>query len=232
MDMTPDFIELWFRSLCGSLRTSTSEGWLSERRTGQLVLEVFSDSSNELFACGLLATHLRRFGREFFQTPGRQFWVRSEWAKFDLCYGLAHESFRDWNHAWNDGITGDLGTIEVKVVYSTYGTDKIVGTMVTLAQQLATRIRQVFDWRKEAPNTAVPCAESSYHGLVFYVAESDHNPADVAALQCRGLNRLAAWERVATLSSDERRALWPRSDIDSPQHLWLGLHCAPQKGAG
>lgn len=56
------------------------------------------------------------------------------------------------------------------------------------------------------------------------------SPADVAALQCRGLTRLATWEMVATLSGDERRALWPRSDIDSPQHLWLGLHCAPEKG--
>lgn len=217
------FIEKWFVTLCRDLRGLTAGGWLQDRSAGTLLLEVLTDSSNELFVAGFVATHLRRFGQRYFGGSSGHFWARSEWCKFDLCFGLASDVFDNWNDAWTAGITGDLGTIELKVVYAHYSPGKRKGIMSTLDRQLATRQVQVRQWHAAASAGAIT-DQTTYHGLVFGVTPGlPHDPPSVPALQSPGLVQIGAWQRVAHMASAELQTLWPRSDLQQGLDLCVAL---------
>lgn len=129
-------------------------------RTRRMIAEALSDASAEQFLNPLVASHLRHFGREHASkhTPDRVFWVRSEWDKVDLSYGLSAPfelSTRSWNGASADGTTGDLGQCEVKVCY----THLHAGKIKTLAGQLEDRR----DRDRQAPGADA----LQYHGLVW-----------------------------------------------------------------
>jgi hypothetical protein len=90
----------WFATLPADL-AKRADAPNMDATLGTLLVEVLSDSCNELFCAGLLATRLRRFGAA--RCAKGHFWVRSEWCKFDLSYGLAPTRFSDWNAAWVSG---------------------------------------------------------------------------------------------------------------------------------
>lgn len=155
----------WFDAFCRQLSsdpvpTGDEEIWtLSFRRS---VLEALSDSGAELFLNPLMASHLRHFGRQLARhhAPEKWFWVRSEWDKADLAYGLAapfDAANHGWNEAWLRGITGDLGQIEAKVCYTHFD----AGQIRTLADQLRTRKKR--DWQNNAPHRH----RQRYHGVVW-----------------------------------------------------------------
>ena len=158
-------IEHWFDAFCRQLSsdpvpTGDEETWtFSFRRS---VLEALSDSSAELFLNPLMASHLRHFGRHLARqhAPEKWFWVRSEWDKTDLAYGLAtpfDAAHHGWERAWSSGITGDLGQIEAKVCYTHFD----AGQIGTLAKQLRTRKNR--DRQNNVPHRHRQC----YHGVVW-----------------------------------------------------------------
>lgn len=165
--------ESWFDSWCQQLGSQdgepSDERWVfSLRRT---ILEALSDASSEQFLNPLVASHLRHFGRRLADqhVKERWFWVRSEWTKVDLSYGLA-ENFDihrhgAWDRQWATGGTGDLGQCEVKVCYAHLYADKIE----TLAAQLVER--RARDRRGHAPDAE----KQTYHGVIWLFEHGDAN---------------------------------------------------------
>lgn len=150
----------WFDRWREELAAPATDAWPGSIR--RVVLEALSDASAEQLLNPLVASHLRRFGGELARrlAPDRVFWVRSEWAKVDLSYGLAAPfapTPRGWNVAWTTGQTGDLGQCEVKVCY----THLHLGKLKTLAGQLEDRRER--DRLHDAPGLE----HLRYHGLVW-----------------------------------------------------------------
>ncbi|MEN9796372.1 MAG: hypothetical protein RL653_68 [Pseudomonadota bacterium] len=127
-----------------------------------MLLEALSDASAEQFLNPLVASHLRNHGGRLAKAvkANKVFWVRSEWEKVDLCYGLA-DPFKPtpegWASSWRTGATGDLGQCEVKVCY----THLYAGKIETLAGQLEERRER--DKSYDAPNRK----RLRYHGLIW-----------------------------------------------------------------
>lgn len=152
-----DWFDRWLEVLGPPMETA-DETWPPPLR--RLVTEVASDASPEQFLNPLTAAHLRRHGRKLAQDLelSRQFWVRSEWEKVDLSYGLAGAfSDNNWDRAWSDHETGDLGQCEVKVCY----THQYKGKVAILADQLTERHKR--DQLRKAPGRAF----QRYHGLIW-----------------------------------------------------------------
>jgi len=138
------------------------------------VAEVLSDTSAEPYLNALAARHLRAFGR---RRRGSRFWVRSEWGKTDICYGVASGTFVSWDDAWQLGVTGDLGQIEAKLLYAHYTRAQRAERLGKLASQLDARARKDRKLRD-----AAHAAAQSYHGLVWLFAHgSDTSSPDDAS---------------------------------------------------
>ncbi len=190
---------------------------------GAYLLEVLSDAANELCVVGYLATHLRAYGRRFHYAGNDMFWVRSEWCKFDLCFGAATARFTDWNQAWNDGTTGDLGCIEVKIIYEHFPDEKQLGLGDRLAGQLETNRRQTQAWRGTRRSSTLRKLEATYHGMIFYVGTASSAPPTHLPRAEAGLVQCGVWRKVATFSAAELESLWPRSDLRAGLSLQVGL---------
>lgn len=164
----PFNIEDWFTAFVADLRALVPEQSEADEKKPHLreeddrwpsslmhfILEDLSDSANELLLNAIAAAHLRRHGRK---RQGDGFWVRREWTKTDISYGLAQGQFRDWNLAWWKGTTGDLGQIEAKLCY----THLYAGRIGALKKQLSARRVADTNAAKEQRRT------QSYHGLVW-----------------------------------------------------------------
>jgi len=159
------FVTDWFTQFCSDAGGGHDTfRWLDGGPAGRMMLEILTDAASELFCSAILAAHLRRFGAQRFAS--NKFWVRCEWAKFDLSYGIARETFSDWDKAWARGITGDLGTIEVKVIYKHYAESKYLAKVADLAAQLQARRRQIAAWRASGPQDGGK-ETYGYYGLLL-----------------------------------------------------------------
>ncbi len=161
--------EGWFKEWRAALAqpgeasdSATAGHWSGAFRVRRAVLEALSDAGAEQFLNPLVASHLRSFGSRIASTsaPESWFWVRSEWEKVDISYGLAPRRFsgesRGWERAWLSGATGDLGQCEVKVCY----THHYAGKMGVLRGQL--------EERRERDVRRRPHFERQrYHGLIW-----------------------------------------------------------------
>lgn len=138
-----DWFVAWRKALGNPARFAHGAEWQLDLR--HLVVSALSDASAEQLLNPLVASHLRHYGARWAIENGYQdktFWVRSEWAKVDLSYGLA-EPFdgpsRDWDKAWLDKKTGDFGQCEVKVIYAHYSDSVKTTVLEKLANQLQAR---------------------------------------------------------------------------------------------
>ncbi|MCC6993525.1 MAG: hypothetical protein IT370_02735 [Deltaproteobacteria bacterium] len=158
----------WLRQLgpAGSALPTGDEHdhhWSGSFEVRRAVLEALSDAGAEQFLNPLVASHLRAFGSKLARTtpPSSWFWVRSEWSKVDISYGLAQTPFAGrsggWEKQWRAGDTGDLGQCEVKVCY----THQYEGRLPVLQGQL--RSRRASDRHLKAPGFD----QQRYHGLVW-----------------------------------------------------------------
>lgn len=189
--------------------TTAAEGrWsLAPRRA---VLEALSDAGAEQFLNPLIAGHLRRFGGQLAQAhaPERWFWVRSEWEKVDISYGLATHFSGDsggWNRAWDAGKTGDMGQCEVKVCYVHH----CAGQIMALAAQL--KQRRDRDVRRKAPGRDA----LQYHGVVWLF---QHDGAEKMGAIGKGLE-----EEARSLGLDISRAFKQPAKPDALGRLWPSL---------
>jgi hypothetical protein len=154
-DAFDTIVEKWFDD---SWSTTFSE----QRELRTTLLEALSDSAPEQYINPILASSLRHFGQRLAMKEAAEqcFWVRSEWEKVDISYGLA-EPFdvgaEGWDTPWWDGVTGDLGTIEVKVCYDGHHR----GRATILADQLRVRCRR--ETKRKRNNVAA----QSFHGLIW-----------------------------------------------------------------
>lgn len=199
----------WFRTLCADLYDPTAViKVFGGNRIGSGMLEVLTDASNELFAAGIIAAHLRRFGAAHHpQVANGHFWVRSEWAKFDMCYGIATARFRDWNLAWDNGVTGDCGIIELKVIYSHYDDSKKAEKMDELSRQLKARQEAVRKASNGFPNGDVN--NLAFHGIVLYVDSTESPVCRPLSLKAEGLQQVSDWELSGMLQAEELLGIWP-----------------------
>lgn len=183
-----------------------------------LIIEVLSDASNEQFLNGLMASHLRHWGRKEYDND--LFWARSEWHKTDVSYGLATQSFsyrgRGWDSAWHKGITGDIGQIEVKVCYSHLYSGKIL----QLASQLLRREQGDRD-------NKLLRRPQLYHGVVwmFDIGQDSLDSAmkaiDAEMNESQRLSWTSPFRKVG-----EQMVLWPSNNGEGFKcSLYVGL-CA------
>lgn len=213
--------EEWFDTWMLELASPIAEGETWPPSTRRLISEALSDASAELFLNPLMASHLRRFGSKLAKESGsdRVFWVRCEWAKVDISFGLAEPfslSVDGWNQAWQNGTTGDLGQCEVKVCY----THLHAGRIKTLAGQLAER-------RERDRSPAAPGSEGlRYFGLVWLF---EHSGTSTLASLGSALEHQAELEGLEVLRPFERNVnevvlggIWPSID-ESPYTCGLTL---------
>jgi hypothetical protein len=156
------WFEAWVRDL-SAVPPEQSGGWPHGMQ--RTVLETLSDASSEQFLNPLVAIHLRKWGQAKFgpsptgDLPG-WFWVRSEWGKVDISYGIAPKAFsgglQGWDAARHRGNTGDRGQLEVKVCYS----HLYAGRMLKLGSQLLMR-------REAHQASGSDRPAQAYHGLVW-----------------------------------------------------------------
>lgn len=176
-----------------------------------LVLEALSDASAEQFLNPLVANSLRHFGGELAArlAPKRVFWVRSEWEKVDLSYGLA-EPFKPttsgWELAWRAGKTGDLGQCEVKVCHTNLRAGRLKTRLKTLAGQLEDRRDR--DRAREAPGHT----QLRYHGLVWLFQHG--GTSDI-----QGVGRQLERE-AAALGLKVRRKFFTPTRADNLGRIW------------
>lgn len=129
------------------------------------MLEALSDASAEQFLNPLVASDLRKFGRDLASrcAPERVFWVRSEWDKVDLSYGLAEPfelTHAGWQTARKSGTAGELGKCEVKVCYAHF----YAGKIKCLEKQLRQRERASM---QQSSAYGTPAQGLRYYGLVW-----------------------------------------------------------------
>ena len=214
-------IDDWYRELLT---------WMRAER-GREALEIQSDCSNELYLNALTALHLRRYGR------ARDFplwWVRCEWAKVDISFGMAKEQFQNWNAAWNNGKTGDIGQIEGKVLYWHHSKSACCFKLCDLRRELDDRRKKDVGHREW----------QLYFGLVWMVSfePPQHDDASLASLHGERASRhgwaelfaesglvvhdapmerpeSAVFDHVTTL---DMKSLWPRTDVGTAS-LWVTL---------
>jgi hypothetical protein len=182
---------------------------------GELLAEVLYDCANELFAAGLLATHLRRFGRD--SDPLGHFWTRCEWCKFDISYGRAANRFDDWNKAWNRGETGDIGCLELKLLYSHFPTSATTDRVEELKRQMLERQTST-NGRCRLSARSDTSKPYRYDGLILFVGDdfSDNRTVCERTIQSAQLASLfpaTGWTELVCLSADQIQSLFPRSDI-------------------
>ena len=147
-------IEAWLEAFVGWLRAEGGQ-------RGREAVEVLSDVSGEPYLNAVAARHLHRYGRE---RKGVGFWVRSEWEKVDISYGMSSQRLESWAAGRRSGWMGDLGQIEVKVLYTTSGKAKkyFESTIDVLGRQL--RDRQKRGLARSPPSHGRP---PEYHGVVW-----------------------------------------------------------------
>ena len=174
---------------------------------------------------------MRHWGGHLARThaPQRSFWVRSEWEKVDLSYGLAtpFDIHRlGWEKAWHQGDTGDLGQCEVKVCY----THLHEGKIKTLAGQLEER--RARDRNRRGPGSN--CLR--YHGLVWLFQHGgidrlhDIGAGLEAAAQQSGLTVRRGFGYPS--GPDDLGRIWPSSnDRDHRCGLSLALVELAEPGA-
>lgn len=198
--------EDWFDRFCSDIDSPSP--------IRRLVLEALSDAGAEQFLNPLAASNLRRYGAAIAAgtDPDLLFWVRSEWEKVDLCYGLAvpfEPTRRGWNSAWEQGKTGDLGQCEAKVCY----THIPAGKVEELAGQL--RQRRQRDQVRRSPGLE----HLRYHGIVwlFQHAGVDAMPDVCRELESRaetlGLTVLRPFRAPAT--PEDLGRIWPSATNSS-----------------
>ncbi len=208
-------VEKWFAAFCEEAKGDTPFIWPDSGSMGHMMIEALSDSSNELFCTAILARHMRRYAAK--QTLER-FWVRCEWTKFDLSYGVATEPFSDWNEAWNRGITGDLGTIEVKVIYDHYASSMIKAKINDLVSQLAARRQQVENWRRPKPISGKQ-KSLGYHGLIIFTGMSDAATTTLMSDLKGKLTPIDNWRHLGQIDSNELSKIWPCTNINDARKL-------------
>lgn len=213
----------WYRDLLTWMRTAR----------GPEALEVQTDCANELYLNALIAMHLRRYGRA---RGFRGWWARCEWAKVDISFGAAETTFDDWDAAWNQGITGDIGQIEAKVLYSHFARSQRTERLEALTRQLKERRGKDEDeghrhgqlylgliWMVsyEAPEqdsallAALRADRTSRQAWTELFAATDLMPRDPPVERPES----AAFDLVTTL---EMRSLWPLNGAGTAS-LWVTL---------
>lgn len=213
-------IQTWFETFTRDLRSpQTGMGpWPGSPLA--MVLEAMSDASPEQFVNPLVAMHLRRFGASWARERGfvdRLFWVRSEWQKVDLCYGLATPfEGDDFNDAWNRHATGDLGEIETKIWYSHLSSP--IGTV-------AAQIQKLREWDAGLPAHEQRKVAQHFHALVLLF---QHRGSDqLARMEAevrnqKDLKLVGQFVRVAEM--EEVGQLWPTRNGEAYRgSLSLGL---------
>ena len=210
-------LEAWFdqwRVAIDRHESPSAEGAVWPPSTRRAVLEALSDASAEQFLNPLVASHLRRFGALHARlvAPERMFWVRSEWEKVDISYGLAtpfRPGPRAWDNAWASGATGDIGQCEVKVCY----THLYAGKMKRLAGQL--EVRRERDYVRKAPTLP----HIRYHGLVWLFehggATTLQRVGDELLEEATSLGLVARRTFTYPSSPDDLGRLWPYPDGNS-----------------
>lgn len=146
----------WYEDLLAALRLE-----------GDRLVEMFTDTSNENLLNSLAAQHMREYGRKH-RLQG--FWARCEWAKTDISFGRADQAFQDWDRAWIQGLTGDIGQIESKALYSHYGVGKCREKLVELHSQLEERVKK---------DQGRP--QQRYLGMVLFFVYVPHDVEDAPA---------------------------------------------------
>lgn len=201
-----DWFDEWRRVLSESSSEplAPTEPWsLSLRR---LVMEAMSDASPEQFLNALTASHLRHFGRQKAHEASidRIFWVVTEWSKTDLSYGLASPfEGSDWNGAWEQGVTGDMGQIEVKVCYT-----HLVGNRIGV---LADQLKRRRDTERSHPRRGI--GEQRFYGLVWLF---QHGGCDKMTSVASSIEEKATTNNLcvrrpfgANATEDDLGNLWP-----------------------
>lgn len=176
-----DWFVAWRKALGNPARFAHGAEWQLDLR--HLVVSALSDASAEQLLNPLVASHLRHYGARWAIENGYQdktFWVRSEWAKVDLSYGLAEPFDRNllsWNRAWLDGKTGDLGQCEVKVLYAHEYESKVKAKLKNLVEQLE-KHREVDRLEQEkAPHVLRHLKNQRYHGIIWmFEHQRDRKP--------------------------------------------------------
>ena len=227
------FVNSWFDAWRSALaiRHALAQDADDQLPLRETVLEALSDSSAEQCLSPLLARHMRRFGRRYFEASGLWFWVRSEWEKVDLCYGLAPSAGFpnwNWNTAWTAGHTGDLGQIEAKVLYAHYGESLISDRLKVLGDQLRAR-------RDYGAKTATTRPQD-VHGLVWLMQHRADTSFEAIARKVEhiaGDAQLVLVRAFDTVGADQNLGrLWPsmgNADYDCAVTLALVKLAAPAK---
>lgn len=170
--------------------------WLRTGPNARELIEVLSDSSNELHANALVARHMRSYGQRLHE----RFWVRTEWDKCDISFGIATKLIEEWETAWVNNQTGDLGVIEAKVLYSHYTRSKVVSK----ASQLAAKLE---DTAKHSPAWRRPRAQR-FFGLVWLMSFAP--ASDTRRHFHSALGATLQWIDVGSL---DLSPLWPRRNV-------------------
>lgn len=227
------FVNSWFEAWRSalSIRHALAHDADDQLPLRETVLEALSDSSAEQCLSPLIARHMRRFGRKYFQASGLWFWVRSEWGKVDLCYGLAPATGLptwNWNAAWKTGDTGDLGQIEAKVLYANYSDSQHLERLRVLAAQLHER-KAYLD--KNATNTATTRPQEIY-GLIWLMQHTAEASFESIARKVEDHARgtgLVVVRPFDTVGADQNLGrLWPSvGDADYNCAMTLALVSLP-----
>lgn len=161
-------IENWFDALRADLGKPSTHDAAWPPTVRRFILEALSDAAAEQFLNPIVANHLRLFGGNVVEkhgmSPERMFWVRSEWEKIDLSYGLAlpfTPTSVGWEQAWRAGTSGELGQVEAKVCYAHLRTADLKGQIKKLSRQL--KARRAYDLWQKSPHRE----KLRYHGLVW-----------------------------------------------------------------
>ena len=215
-------IEDWFRDFVAAMKVPPKgdpEGTWTP--IAKLAIEALSDASAEQLLNPIAASHLRHYGQERYGHAeegfkGPWFWVRSEWCKVDISYGVANEAFkggntgRGWDVAWSQKATGDLGLIEAKVCYSHLDIPSRVGG---LAAQLKDR---------RSDNVDFGMVNQRYLGIIWCVQHGERTDANVLldtasdAMKANGLVIRAPFQPIAT--NVNLGYLWPSLGAVKPYY--------------
>lgn len=219
--MTKFPIERWFAKFGQDLESTPpgpEDAWPTTPL--RMLVEALSDASAEQFLNPLVAMHLRRFGSAWARRAGdagKVFWVRGEWEKVDLSYGLAAPfNHEDWDRAWCDGATGDLGQIETKVCY-THLTPPI-GTLVDQIVERRDRDRKLHKQWKRA-------TAQQFHALVALFGHSGTAGLDDLEEKARSYRQLSQVGEFTRFSEPQNLGrLWPTRSAKNYQcRVSLGL---------
>lgn len=192
-----DFTKVWFPEFIKHCK---------EGGRGNEFAEMMSDSARE----NLLNSHMARHMREFGRRKQKLFWARCEWATIDVTFGVATKRFKNWEVAWRQGVVGELGVIESKLVYEGRG-KKVAADQISTAEHQLRTARYAYQHALGQPLMLIAWYGYGRAAKWLEGKLSRFTP----------VHGTSGFELIGTC---DERAVWPREEKELAQgHLELGL---------